>query len=189
MRIQNSLSANEIETRAVTSSTLLIPLYLLDYFTLRVRYFKGIGRYFEYLIMTYSRQLARYKIDPASRKWKKKYQDPGLDLQIRNFKPNPELWEEFRHIAFAYGLAMCRLFVVLLELEYSLWLQAGSPAVFHEVQISRPPEQKSRVNSQQNLSLVDKKDILNLLSVTKGSILIRSMDFSRHTLHRKCLIN
>ncbi|MCB1173365.1 MAG: DUF1564 family protein [Leptospiraceae bacterium] len=189
MKIQNSLSANAIETRAVTSSTVLIPKHLLDYFTQRVRYFKGIGRYFEYLTITYGRQLARYEIDPTSCKWKKKYQDPGLDLQIRNFKPDPELWEEFRHIAFAYGLAMCRLFVVLLELEYSLWLQAGSPATFHETQAARPSKRKERVNSKQFLSIKNTKFRLNLDSSAEFAVLIRSMDFSRHTLHRKCLIN
>ena len=185
VKIQNSLSAQEIETRAITCSTLLIPRRLLEYFTRRVRYFHTTSKYLEYLIVTYGRQLSCYGLNPASHKWKKKYQDSGLDLQIRNFKPNPELWEEFRHIAFAYGLAMCHLFVVLLELEYSRWLQAGSPANFHDTQI---PKRKKRVNSKQKVSLKDKKDILNLLFSTKYAILIRSMDFSRHRLHRMCLM-
>ncbi|MCB1172742.1 MAG: DUF1564 family protein [Leptospiraceae bacterium] len=144
MLILNSFPAAKIATRSVTSSTLLIPMHLMDYFQDRVRDFQGIGRYFEYLIITYGRQLTLYNIDPTNRQWKQKYQDQGLDLQVRNFKPNPELWEEFRHIGFAYGLAMCHLFVVLLELEYSRWQQATSPAVFHETPPAKVKSPKER---------------------------------------------
>ncbi|MCB1174867.1 MAG: DUF1564 family protein [Leptospiraceae bacterium] len=187
--VRSSLIASETESQLVSSSTLLIPRHLLDYFTLRVHDFRSVRAYFEYLIVNYGRQLARYKINPASHKWKKKYQNPGLDLQIRNFRPDPRFWEEFRHIAFGYGLAMCNLFVILLELEHRLWLKAKSPAKFHETQPSQPAGHRKSVNSRQNLHFGQKKYILNLLSSNEFAILIRSMDYSDQRLHRMCLIH
>ncbi|MCB1173016.1 MAG: DUF1564 family protein [Leptospiraceae bacterium] len=152
-----------------------------------MRYFQSLGKYFESILAKYGRHLSRYGLDPVAAKWKQKYQAEGLNLQIKNFKPDPELWEEFRHIAFAYGLAMCRLFVVMLELEYKLWLEAGSPEDFADVSAPKTAEKEFIVNSNQNLLARDKEDILNLLSDNRSTILIRSLDYSRHRLHRICL--
>ncbi|MCB1175198.1 MAG: DUF1564 family protein [Leptospiraceae bacterium] len=168
---------------------MLIPKHLLEYFTKRVRFFQGTRTYFEYLTVNYGRQLASYELKLTSSKWKQKYQDPGLDLQVRNFRPDPELWEEFRHIAFAYGLAMCHLFVVLLELEYSLWKQAGSPAIFSKIKPSGTAKHYPCVNSRHRLSIKDRKQLMNLLSSTKCTVLIRSIDLLSQKLHRVCLIN
>ncbi len=179
---------NNVKFRAVTSSTLLIPMKMLEYFNTRERYFKSRGRYFEYLIMTYGRQLHKFGLNPTVMKWKKEYQKTGLDLQVRNFKPDPEFWEEFRHIGLAYGVGMCLLFVILLELEYKLWLEAGSPEKFHESRAFNWETNYFDVNSRPKLSTEDKKDIINLLSSSEYTVLIRSMDFSKHKLHRICLI-
>ena len=83
---------------------------------------------------------------------------------------------------------MCRLFVILLELEFKLWQEAGSPEIFHEISHFKKGASNFGVNSRPKLSREDKKELLNLLSNRNYTVLIRSMDFSRHRLDRICLI-
>lgn len=130
--IDNSKALFQVGIRAYTPSTLLIPRHLVAYFESRSIFFGSRRLYFRHLIVTYGRFLQHFGIEPNSDKWKKEYQEDGLDLQIRNFKPDPEFWEEFRHIAFAYGLGMCKLFVILLELEQKRWISEGRPENFCE---------------------------------------------------------
>ncbi|MCB1173240.1 MAG: DUF1564 family protein [Leptospiraceae bacterium] len=189
MQVQSNQDKSEIRAQMVSSSTLLIPGHLLKYYRFRVNCFSGTGHYFEHLLATYGRQLARYSINPVTTQWKKKYQNKGLDLQIRNFKPNPELWEEFRHIAFAYGLAMCHLFVVLLELELKRWRAAGSPSVFFEKSSTPSQTNRKNVNSLHENPNLQAKEVIKLLYHKKSTVLIRSIDFSRSKLHRICLVN
>ena len=77
-----------IRNRVVTSCTLLIPRHLLPFFTMRVSSALSLRNYFEYLIVTYGRHLVSYGVDPDTNQWKQKYQQTGLDLQVRNFKPD-----------------------------------------------------------------------------------------------------
>ena len=144
--------------------------------------------YFEYLIRNYANCLPKYGIDPTAIKWKKEYQDEGLELQKRNFKPEPDIWEKFRNISFSYGLSMCKMFVVLMELDHRRWIEAGCPDDFYELPPQRIYTRDFRMNSRKNISLEAKKAIVNALFSNKYTILIRNMDFARQKLHRICMI-
>ena len=195
--ILSSPTLSDIRRRAWTSSTLLIPEDRIEYFNKRILCFNGRGRsryggsicgYFEYLIRNYANCLLKYGIDPTAIKWKKEYQEEGLELQKRNFKPEPDIWEKFRHISFSYGLSMCKMFVVLMELDHQRWVEAGCPDNFYELPQQRNYTPDFRMNSRQKVSLKAKKAILNALSSNKYTILIRNIDFSRQKLHRICMI-
>ena len=188
--LQNISLCKQISENHTTPSTLLIPIHLLDYYNFRCKDLGKDGRrlYFQHLIRVYGKHLAHFGLSPHSSKWKKKYQDEGLYLKKLNFVPFPEDWEQIRHLGFAYGLAICKFFVVLLELEYSRYIKAGLPSDFMEI----PPEklQKSENNAGQaknsynKLNSITISEYLNQFSTTIGTLLIRDIDISKKILHR-----
>lgn len=177
----NTLS---LKSQRVTASSLLIPNQLLLYFSLRSSLFGGSKYYFQYLIKTYARHLLQYGYKPIHSKWKNEYQQEGLDLQKRNFKPNPVFWEEFRNISSSYGLAMCKFFTILLELEHERWLDAGCPDDFHEIPPLQSKTNKSGMNSNSNTLQTAKIDLKTLLNSKNCTILIRSIDTYKEKLDR-----
>ena len=134
--IESKPYLHEIGKRAYTSSTLKIPRELLDYLYMREAAFGSRRDYFSHLIRTYGRYLGRFGFDKFAFKWKKAYQAQGQDLKRADFVPNPADWEELRHLAFAYGLSMCYLFVEILRLEKRRWEKAGKPEHF----VEKPPK-------------------------------------------------
>jgi len=140
--LKSKLYLKDIGKRAYTTSRLLVPADLMNYYSERCEEFGGRAAYLDHLVQVYGRHLSYYCRFPYTAKWKKKYQSRGLDLEKCDFVPDPNTWEELRHIGFAYGLAMCKLFVLLLALEKRRWEEAGSPETFREK--APTPSQKRR---------------------------------------------
>lgn len=188
LSIQNPPPLKKVKGQNFTPSSLLIPSSLMSYFCIRSAELGGIKHYFQYLIFTYGRHLDCYGIQPSSRKWKKEYQKEGLDLHQKNFKPDPLLWEEFRNISLAYGLAMCKFFTILLELEHKRWEEAGCPENFREKPPTNIKTYQIGVNSSQSYSKNLEFGVKNLLAGSNCSILVRSISFSAERLDRYCIL-
>lgn len=103
-----------------TISTLLVPSKYLDYYHNQSNFHGNLSSYFRYLLIQFGSQVNQYEnmltMDRTS-KWKTCYQDAGLFLERKNFRPDPENWEQLRHIADSFGISMCYLFIFLMELE------------------------------------------------------------------------
>ena len=87
--LESKVHLKNIGDRAYTPSRVLVPGRLMDYYTKRCKHFGGRANYLQHLIRVYGRHLEYYGLSPYAHKWKKKYQEKGLDLQKCDFVPEP----------------------------------------------------------------------------------------------------
>lgn len=110
-----------------TKSSLLVPESYLAFFKSRCNEAGSRRSFFHQLVRYYSNQseffAQKLNISKTPR-WKTHYQDQDLDLIKVNFLPEPEDWEDLRHLASAFGVSICFIFVFLLKLE----IQGSTPA-------------------------------------------------------------
>ena len=114
---------SDLKTRASADPakcSLLIPDLDLGYFNLRCKESGSRKAYLHHLIGNYLplsgtqlRDLKRL----AGSSWLTHYQKQNLNLQKRNFVPDPLDWECLRQAACGLGVSMCFLFVFLMHLE------------------------------------------------------------------------
>lgn len=103
-----------------SKSSLLIPDLHTGYFKKKSKQHNCRKKYFSFIIQNYLQLLPQFQHRLNARKgskWKMVYQQKGQILNKKNFIPDPEDWELFRHAAMAVGVSMCFLFVFIMELE------------------------------------------------------------------------
>lgn len=128
-----------------TISTLLIPSIYLEQYYEKCRLHGSRASYFNYLLIYFGSQIKQFEgrlIKQKDSKWKTCYQNQGLNLEKKNFRPEPELWEQLRLSADSFGVSMCYLFIFMMELE--MWglchpilevEEPGNPDVVHKSKI------------------------------------------------------
>lgn len=110
-----------LQSGCISTSTLQIPAQFDTYYKLRCQIFGSRRAYFHFVAQTYLPLVGKIKKiinGRKSEKWKIHYQESGQNLLKRNFEPLSEDWEMLRNASAAFGVSMCFLFVLLLELEY-----------------------------------------------------------------------
>ena len=125
-----------------------------------------------------------YSLFPFAMKYKKKYQEEGLDLQHCDFVPEPSDWEELRNLGFAYGLAMCKFFVILLELDKRKWEEAGCPENFRAAPPRALRKRKNKLNSVYFESSKGKNSLKNFFFARHSTSLARVVDREEEFLLR-----
>ena len=182
--IESKPYLGKIGKKAYTTSRLLIPRKLLDFYLKQCAWKGSRANYLHYLIQTYGRHLALYGLFPFAMKYKKKYQEEGLDLQQCDFVPEPSDWEELRNLGFAYGLAMCKFFVILLELDKMKWEAAGYPENFRAVLPRAPRKRPNKRNSVYFKAAQGKNNLKNFLFARHSTSLARVVDREEEFLLR-----
>jgi hypothetical protein len=166
---------------AVTPSSLLLPDSGLEFFQMRKQQFGSIRAYFSYLLVRYVRMLPRLGIIPEKTpsQWKTRYQKAGQKLAKLSFLPDPRVWEAYRQTASRYGLSICHLFVILMQLDKSDWLEAGRPENCPKTP-ALPPIQKNRKNyAKKGRKRGNRAKKLDFISIS-----VQMIDFERYTLTR-----
>ena len=141
--MQNALSPSwsvviQPDDSSVTVSTLLIPkshISLLD----NMLYRRGcrLSSYIKYLLVEYRSAVLDRNL-PVARKCKCLYQNAGLDLHRRNFRPDNESWLELGMLARSLGISRCCLFIRLLLLDVKKNEKNAVPTNFSGTGISIP---------------------------------------------------
>jgi len=99
-----------------TKSTLLIPQKLFTRFTKRRKIYKGMKKYFAYLLRQYRLETYSGFIQDAY-KVKLEYQKSGQDLKRVNFEPDNNDWVELGILAHSTGKSKALLLTTLLEID------------------------------------------------------------------------
>lgn len=119
---KNFFLRKNIHLEENTTSTLLIPEYLLADFHLKSKKFKGNYASYLHSLLRRFRSVTHSGLIPDPEKLKTSYQDRDLNLQKISFKPKNEDWIELGELALAYGKSRCWLFVFLLKLDLvNMW--------------------------------------------------------------------
>jgi hypothetical protein len=100
-----------------TVSTLRIPLIRKSVFNKGVAKHGSVATYLGFLLKKYRLMFYAGKI-PFSKKVKTEYQERGTKVFVKTFRPELKDWLELGIWASALNYTMCKLFAVLLELEY-----------------------------------------------------------------------
>ena len=141
--MQNVLSPSwsvdiQPDVSPVTVSTLLIPAsYIPVLDGILDRRGCRLSSYIKYLLVEYRSAILEKNL-PVSRKCKCLYQNAGLDLRRRNFRPDNEAWLELGMLARSLGISRCFLFIRLLLLDVKKNEKNAVPTVFSETGISVP---------------------------------------------------
>lgn len=113
------LNKQSISSICFTNSTLLVPENLFGFYKLQCTRHGSRQKYFSFIIATYlpqikilQKKLGKNRVP----KWKTQYQSEGQALLKKNFIPLPEDWEALRISASSFGVSMCYLFVLMLEI-------------------------------------------------------------------------
>ncbi|MCB1179415.1 MAG: DUF1564 family protein [Leptospiraceae bacterium] len=111
------LEFQQFESKTV--STLLIPQALLIHIENKFGKKYQLDDILSCLISKYKKFIASSQIRP-SKSFKLKFQEEGLNLIPKKFRPENKDWMELGIIAYGLGYSRCWLFSYLLELEFSL---------------------------------------------------------------------
>lgn len=100
-------------------ATLLIPAFLKkalqDHLELNNC---GLSILLRHLVYKYRKQILARDM-PVNHFYRRAYQASGLNLQKRNLRPEPEVWELFSLFAEYLGVSRCYLFTLLLWIDIS----------------------------------------------------------------------
>lgn len=109
---------NELDNleSVATSSTLLIPEFYLAELEERIEDHGSLKNYVEYLLKEYEVFL-KTKILPESQELKTIYQAKDLNLQRKDFRPNPKDWLRLKLYRVGLNYSISYLFVFLLRLD------------------------------------------------------------------------
>jgi len=99
-------------------STLLISKQLIHLMNLKIIKNKGLHLYFHKLM---SDPFLKQKLRLLhSQKWRKSYQQNGLDLHRFNFRPACDDWATLSILSYGSGFSRCFIFVFLMLIESGL---------------------------------------------------------------------
>ncbi len=119
---KNEFVRHEINLEEDSVSTLLIPEYLYDDFSLKTKKYKGKTALYLQSLLRRFRTITHSGMIPEAEKLKTTYQERNLDLQKVSFKPKNADWMELGELALVFGKSRFWLFVFLLKLDLlNLW--------------------------------------------------------------------
>ncbi|MCE9500038.1 MAG: DUF1564 domain-containing protein [Leptospira sp.] len=96
------------------SSTLLIPKRLISLYYEDLRRFGNRREYLRHLLRVTKQAVSNQKLKPCKR-FKRKYQEKGLNLEKIQFRPYISDWYEFTMIAFFLRRSLTELIVLVME--------------------------------------------------------------------------
>ncbi|TGK19111.1 DUF1564 family protein [Leptospira stimsonii] len=113
------------KSKRVSTSDLLIPKRHLKSLQRKILKFGSLKKFLHFLLLTNRSKFRSLCIIPKNEKTL--YQSINQDLVRFSFRPDSADWAELRVLARYYGLSICNLFVILLEIGEEGSSSSGSP--------------------------------------------------------------